>query len=69
LLNELDGDPRLAGSHRLDAVRGHLRELAGDREAALSHYRAAADRTTSAPERNYLLLRAARLAGRVDDRG
>jgi len=64
LLTALDGDSRLAGHHRLDAVRGHLCELAGDRAAALTHYRAAADRTTSVPERNYLLMRAARLASR-----
>jgi RNA polymerase sigma factor (sigma-70 family) len=64
LLAQLDGDARLAGHHRLDAVRGHLHELAGDRDAALGHYRAAADRTTSVPEQNYLRMRAARLASR-----
>ena len=64
VLTELDADPRIAGHHRLAAVRGHLCELAGDRDAALAHYRAAADRTTSLPERNYLQMRAARLAGR-----
>jgi RNA polymerase sigma factor (sigma-70 family) len=63
LLRELDGDRRLAGSHRLDAVRGHLLERAGDPVAALRHYRAAAEGTASLPERNYLLMRAARLAG------
>jgi hypothetical protein len=30
--------------------------------AAISHYRAAAGRTTSIPERNYLIAQAARLA-------
>ena len=64
LLQELDRDDRLAGHHRLDAVRGHLHERAGDRDAAVSHYRAAARRTTSVPERDYLIARAARLAGR-----
>lgn len=59
-LDELAGDERLAGHHRLDAVRGHLLERAGDREAAREHYRRAAERTTSAPERDYLLMRAAR---------
>ena len=29
LLATLDGDDRMAGSHRLDAVRAHLLELAG----------------------------------------
>jgi predicted RNA polymerase sigma factor len=30
-------DERLAGHHRLDAVRAHLLEMDGDREAALAH--------------------------------
>jgi RNA polymerase sigma factor (sigma-70 family) len=64
LLQALDRDDRLAGHYRLDAVRAHLHELAGDREAALAHYRAAAGRTTSIPERDYLIARAARLAAR-----
>jgi len=62
LLKQLDRDARLAGHYRLDAVRGHLYEMAGDPEAALTHYRAAANRTSSIPERNYLITRAARLA-------
>ena len=61
LLATLDGDDRLAGHHRLDAVRAHLLELAGDREAARQHYRAAARATTSLPEQRYLESRAARL--------
>ena len=63
LVAELDSDPRLAGHHRLDAVRAHLLEMAGDRAAALTHYRLAAGRTTSVPERNYLIAQAARLSG------
>ncbi len=35
---------------------------AGEREAAVSLYRTAAEKTTSVPERNYLLMRAARLS-------
>jgi RNA polymerase sigma factor (sigma-70 family) len=62
LLEVLDDDSRMAGHHRLDAVRAHLLEMAGDREAAIAHYRAAAGRTTSVPERNYLATQAARLA-------
>ena len=54
-------DERLAGHHRLDAVRAHLLEQLGDTDAALAHYRAAARRTLSIPERNYLLMKAARL--------
>jgi RNA polymerase sigma factor (sigma-70 family) len=61
LLATLEGDDRLAGHHRLDAVRAHLLELAGDREAAREHYRAAARATTSLPEQRYLGSRAARL--------
>ena len=52
---------RLASNHRLDAVRAHMLEMAGDRDAAMAHYRAAARRTTSLPEQRYLLERAARL--------
>ena len=62
LLRALDTDGRLAGHHRLDAVRAHLLELAGDHQAAIAHYRRAAGRTTSIPERNYLLTRAAKLS-------
>jgi len=61
LLAPLDADERLRGNHRLDAVRAHLLERAGERGAAVSLYRAAAEKTTSVPERNYLTMRAARL--------
>lgn len=61
LLLQLDGDPRMKGHYRLDAVRGHLYEMAGDVPRAVGHYRAAAGRTASAPERDYLLMRVARL--------
>jgi RNA polymerase sigma factor (sigma-70 family) len=62
LLKSLDADGRLAGHYRLDAVRAHLLEMAGDRDAAIAHYRKAAGRTSSIPERNYLTTKAARLA-------
>jgi predicted RNA polymerase sigma factor len=61
LLGALDQDRRVAGHHRLDAVRAHLLEMAGERSAALGSYRSAARRTTSLPERRYLEGRAARL--------
>ncbi|HXM96344.1 MAG TPA: sigma-70 family RNA polymerase sigma factor [Candidatus Dormibacteraeota bacterium] len=61
LLRPLDSDARLAGHHRLDAVRAHLLEMAGDHEVAIACYRLAAARTTSIPERNYLTTQAARL--------
>ncbi|MGV9668038.1 RNA polymerase sigma factor [Nocardia niigatensis] len=51
----------LAGNHRLDAVRGHLLEMAGDTDEAIDAYTAAARHTTSLPERDYLTIRAARL--------
>ena len=63
LLRALDTDPRLASHYRLAAVRAHLLERTGDYEAAIEHYRVAAARTTSIPERNYLMTQAARLAG------
>jgi RNA polymerase sigma factor (sigma-70 family) len=61
LLDALDADGRLAGHHRLDAVRAHLLELAGDHPGAMAHYQTAAARTASLPERNYLITQAARL--------
>jgi predicted RNA polymerase sigma factor len=62
LLDALDTDARMRGHYRLDAVRAHLLEMTGDRKRAIVHYRAAAERTTSIPERNYLTTKAARLA-------
>jgi predicted RNA polymerase sigma factor len=62
LLQSLDSDTRLAGHYRLAAVRAHLYEMAGDHQAAAANYlAAAAGRTTSVPERDYLNMRAARL--------
>jgi RNA polymerase sigma factor (sigma-70 family) len=63
LLTSLEGDERLAGHHRLDAVRAHLLETAGELEGARDGYRNAARRTTSLPEQRYLEGRAARLGG------
>ena len=64
LLGKLDADERIAGDHRLHAVRGHLLEMAGDCVAARESYQAAAQRATSFPQQRYLNTRAARL---VDD--
>jgi RNA polymerase sigma factor (sigma-70 family) len=61
-LDRVEADPRLAGHHRLDAVRAHLLERAGERQRAVALYRRAAQRTTSLAERNYLLAHAARLS-------
>ncbi|HEU4527080.1 MAG TPA: DUF6596 domain-containing protein [Actinomycetota bacterium] len=61
LLGTLEQDERMAHTHRLDAVRGHLLEMAGDLPAARKAYLRAARRTASVPEQRYLSLRAARL--------
>jgi RNA polymerase sigma factor (sigma-70 family) len=61
LLRPLDDDARLAGHHRLEAVRAHFFEMLGDRAEAVARYRVAASRTASIAERNYLLTKAARL--------
>jgi predicted RNA polymerase sigma factor len=55
-----EADPALAEHHRLEAVRAHLLDMVGDREAARAHYRLAARRTLSRPEQRYLESRAAR---------
>jgi len=62
LLDRAAADPRLADSHRVAAVRAHLLEEAGDPDAARASYLEAARRTTSTPERRYLLARADRVA-------
>lgn len=62
LLGTLDGDERMARTHRLEGVRGHLLELAGDTAAARECYQRAARMTASVPEQRYLALRAAKLA-------
>jgi predicted RNA polymerase sigma factor len=61
LLASLEADRQLATSHRLESVRAHLLEMAGDLDAARAGYRAAARRTTSLQERRYLEARAGRL--------
>ena len=61
-LRALDGlDARLRGNYRLDAVRAYLNEAAGNIQAAAELYAGAADRATSAAERDHLTKQAARL--------
>jgi RNA polymerase sigma factor (sigma-70 family) len=61
-LRALDGlDDALGDHHRLDAVRAHLHERAGDLETAAALYLRAARRTTSTAERDHLTKKAARL--------
>jgi predicted RNA polymerase sigma factor len=62
-------DERLEGHYRLDAVRAHLFEMAGDAQTAVTHYRAAASRTTSIPEQQYLTNKAARIRHDLRARG
>jgi predicted RNA polymerase sigma factor len=62
VLGTLDTDDRMTNTHRLEAVRGHLLELAGDIVAARESYQRAARMTASIPEQRYLALRASRLA-------
>ncbi|MFE7836644.1 RNA polymerase sigma factor [Streptomyces sp. NPDC057474] len=57
------GEDAAAIGHRVEAVRGHLLERAGEAEAARAAYEWAARRTLSLPEQRYLLTRAARLTG------
>jgi len=61
LLSALDQDSRVKDHYRLAAVRAHLLERSGKIESAIRHYAEAAEKTASIPERNYLLLKIARL--------
>ena len=61
VLGTLDADDRMANTHRLEAVRGHLLELAGEPDAARESYRRAATMTASVPEQRYLAMRASRV--------
>jgi predicted RNA polymerase sigma factor len=64
LLGTLDADERMAHTHRLEAVRAHLLEQAGDPHAARASYLRAARMTASLPEQRYLIRRAALLRNR-----
>jgi predicted RNA polymerase sigma factor len=62
LLGTLDSDERMTHTHRVEAVRGHLLEMAGEPAAARESYLKAARMTASLPEQRYLSLQAARLS-------
>jgi RNA polymerase sigma factor (sigma-70 family) len=49
LLDTLQDDRRMAEHHRMDAVRAHLLEMAGDSQAAAKYYRAAAGQNRESP--------------------
>lgn len=57
-----EADAALTGHHRVEAVRAHLLEMAGERAAAHAAYLLAARSTLSIPEQRYLESRAAQLA-------
>ena len=61
LLATLEADPRIAADHRFYAVRAHLLEMLGQRDAAREAYEAAATRTDNVAQQRYLRGRAARL--------
>jgi RNA polymerase sigma factor (sigma-70 family) len=61
LLGTLDADERMAHTHRLEAVRAHLLERAGDLVGARASYLRAARMTASVPEQRYLTVRAGQL--------
>jgi RNA polymerase sigma factor (sigma-70 family) len=60
LLGTLEADERMANNHRLEAVRAHLLDMAGEVDAARESYLKAARMTASLPEQRYLTLKAAR---------
>lgn len=61
-LDALANEPLLEGSYRLSAARAHLLERAGDVAAARVLFLEASNRTDNIAERDYLLLKAAKLA-------
>jgi RNA polymerase sigma factor (sigma-70 family) len=64
LVDALDVDGALKGHYRLDSVRGHFYEMSGDAKRAVESFRMAALRTASTPERDYLEMKAAKLASK-----
>ena len=62
LLDLLKGDRQISEHYRMDSVLAHLLEMAGDSRVAARHCRVVASKTLNLPERNYLLMQAARLA-------
>jgi len=66
-LTALDTDTLLENHYRLHAVRAYLYEKLGDKIRALAEYQSAAAKTTSLPERDYLVLKASRLRHHKED--
>jgi len=63
-IDQLAGDPRLAGYHRLPAARAELPRRLGDHKTAAEAYRQAAQLAGNDVERAYLADRAAASEGR-----
>jgi predicted RNA polymerase sigma factor len=63
LLATIEDDKFITETHRLDAVRAHLYERAGDVAKAHDLYLTAARRTTSLPEQRYLQAKADAITG------
>jgi RNA polymerase sigma factor (sigma-70 family) len=63
LVGTVDPGGAAGHAHRVEAVRAHLLEEAGEPAAARESYLAAARLTANLPEQRYLQLRAARLPG------
>jgi len=63
LLDRLDSDHRINADRRFHAVRGHLLDRSGDRQAALGAYQEAARRATNLQQQRYLNRQIARLQG------
>jgi RNA polymerase sigma factor (sigma-70 family) len=68
-LADLELDSRIAGHYRLDAVRAHLLQLSGEFGRSAERFRAAAERTASLPERDYLLLKASAATRQLEGTG
>jgi predicted RNA polymerase sigma factor len=62
LLVKLQEDERLAGDHRIHAVRAHLLEMSGEHVAARDSYLVAARQASNLSQQRYLYARAASLA-------
>ena len=62
MLAALGNDVRIAGDHRTYAVRAHLLEMLGHRDAAREAYEDAATRTGNLAQQRYLRERAARIS-------
>jgi len=58
---KLEADGTLVADYRLQAVRAHLQEMAGDLAQACDSYIAAAERAPNLAQQRYLNAQAARL--------